>query len=555
MNFDAARLLSSLRENKKKILIALIFSVLFSFLFFLPDFIAEEYGWVRYFGYVLVGTAFFTPLCVLAFSLINKIVEKKSAKIPALSGNAVFFISLACLWLVFFLYFLSHYPCLASNDTNDTLKQVLGLPFESNWFRYDGLNNHHPVAYVFLVSLFVMPADQAGNLDAGIAAFTVFQLSFLAASFAYLIKTIYEYSSSKALAICSILFFLLNPLVALYSITLWKDIPFAAAMLLFSIQLFKIVRIGEGAPSKALAISFVVLSFCVAFLRNNGLYILFATFVLLAILVKERRKLFITYGTSIVLIVTIIQGPVFTLCGIQGTHFSESVGIPLQQIARTVVSGGSLTEKQTEFIENILPLSSIEERYSATSPNRIKFAPDFSDEYLESHKLEFLITWAQIMPHNLGIYLAAWSDETMGYWNTFTNDWLVADTSYALVDTQDSEPTNFLANIPLFNRLGSIDSIFLDSFRQFVYPVYNIACMVWFLLFAAATQLAHGRLRSFTLYVPFIMSWATLLLAAPTFCEFRYLFSLHVAFPLLLMLLLYPIEEQNRGIEVEDKGE
>lgn len=53
--------------------------------------------------------------------------------------------SLMVVWTVgFFVLF----PGCFSTDSTDILKMIWGIPFESDWFRYDSLNNHHP-AFIF----------------------------------------------------------------------------------------------------------------------------------------------------------------------------------------------------------------------------------------------------------------------------------------------------------------------------------------------------------------------------------------------------------------------
>lgn len=62
------------------------------------------------------------------------------------------FVAIRGCW---FFFYLLYYPGCTSGDSNDILKMVLGLPFEADHFRYDTWNNHHPIAYTALVSLFV----------------------------------------------------------------------------------------------------------------------------------------------------------------------------------------------------------------------------------------------------------------------------------------------------------------------------------------------------------------------------------------------------------------
>jgi hypothetical protein len=47
------------------------------------------------------------------------------------------------------------------------------------------------------------------------------------------------------------------------------------------------------------------------------------------------------------------------------------------------------------------------------------------------------------------------------------------------------------------------------------------------------------------LLVPLLLLWLTLMVATPTFCEFRYMFAFSVAFP-LVVLLSFPVEQREK---------
>lgn len=114
--------------------------------------------------------------------------------------------------------------------------------------------------------------------------------------------------------------------------------------------------------------------------------------------------------------VFVLQGPVFHALSIEQGHFSESVGVPLQQVAAVVAQEGDLTEAQEEFLNQVIPLDEMADLYTPSVVNPIKFSEDFDDAFLESHKMEFLAVWLQLLPENVATYVKAWAAETQGYW-------------------------------------------------------------------------------------------------------------------------------------------
>lgn len=91
----------------------------------------------------------------------------------------------AAIWGRWFFFYLLYYPGCTSVDSNDILKMVLGLPFEADHFRCDTWNNHHPVAYTALVSLFVNLGASIGGLSFGVGLFSLLQMTVLACCAAY----------------------------------------------------------------------------------------------------------------------------------------------------------------------------------------------------------------------------------------------------------------------------------------------------------------------------------------------------------------------------------
>ena len=107
---------------------------------------------------------------------------------------------------------------------------------------------------------------------------------------------------------------------------------------------------------------------------------------------KALRRYLVYLVLATVLPALLITDPLCSALGIQKAHFAEAVSIPLQQMARVVADDGTISEADTELLNAILPLEQVKECYDETTPNAVKFAPDFNDAYLESHKDEW--PWA-----------------------------------------------------------------------------------------------------------------------------------------------------------------
>ena len=66
---------------------------------------------------------------------------------------------------------------------------------------------------------------------------------------------------------------------------------------------------------------------------------------------------------------------------------------------------------------------------------------------------------------------------------------------------------------------------------------YNIAFAVWAVLFMGVTLLLRRQYSKILPLLPLVLLWGTMLIATPTFCEFRYMYSFHLSLPVLVVYL------------------
>lgn len=81
---------------------------------------------------------------------------------------------------------------------------------------------------------------------------------------------------------------------------------------------------GQGFPFPA---------FSSASLRSNGLYIFLFTLPFVLFAFRRTWKKMFAVQVGILLLSLIITGPVYTACHVERASFTESLSIPLQQIA------------------------------------------------------------------------------------------------------------------------------------------------------------------------------------------------------------------------------
>ena len=132
-------------------------------------------------------------------------------------------------WLPYFLY---EYPAIMTPDSINQLEQVLHMvPY----------SNHHPWAHTMVIKAFYsIGYSLTGSPNASLAFFTVFQMLFMAGCVAWLIAALQKLHINKILCCLIIAFYALLPYHGVFVVTIWKDVLFSGAFLLFSTALARI---------------------------------------------------------------------------------------------------------------------------------------------------------------------------------------------------------------------------------------------------------------------------------------------------------------------------
>ena len=471
--------------------------------------------------------------CVMLFPLLlvthNSLAEGKGRSI---GRHKAFLLSFIILIASGSLFLLLAWPGHFSTDSHDIYLQAVGSEVFQNHFRYEGLSNHHPVIYTLALRFIIWITGFIHNVTISIGIFAFLQMVFCSACSAWIIAWAYKRGCSKSYLCCALLFFSANPIVLNYSVTIWKDVPFAYVFVILVLQLSDMVSGNSREPvSRIKTIHIVVSIILLCFLRNNGIYIALLCLIATIILLPHRRvTLGVPIGITLVAIL-VVQGPIYSAMGIEKGHFSESVGIPLQQIAAVISSEGEITEADREFLDNILPLEDFASAYNPIGVNPIKFHENFNDDFLEAHKNEFLVTWLKLMPSNISIYLKAWINETSGYWS-------LRSAGYAYIPNGSYDEMGGGISDEAFWSPYEINEV------SSTFPLLSNCGVLFWLAVILTVKMAYDviskRFASSHLLplIPYVGLLGTLLIAAPVSGEFRYLFPILISIPVFPLLFM-----------------
>jgi hypothetical protein len=436
-------------------------------------------------------------------------------------GTKIYFVIFLC-WFFFFLVF---YPGSAMNDT----VYICGNPRL--------LTNQHPAMYVYYTYGFYSLGVMLGSPNLGLAFISLLQLVWMDYVVTYGIRVLRNKGASNTLCVILACYFGIAPLFGTYAVSAIKDTPFAIAVFWLMIMLYEVSETDLGDKSW-FWLKVWICVFIMAGFRSNGLIIAVGTgLVVFCIYRRYRRRLAIVF-ISAIFCATIVNS-VLTPDDVKPL-FQEKIGIPLQQVAAVVNKGTTLTESQKEYLFRLLP----EDKWSSYGTgcvDNIKWNDEFDREYLNETKAEFIKVWLELLPNNIGVYMEAYILNTYGIWGIETRN----GEQYYVKKIYDND-VGLYQDSPLPKWLATLVGTYYCN--RFTYGYLSEGTSFWVmfgLLFWLVCKKEYGKACVFT---PMVMNFISLMLATPIAFTFRYVFTMALIFPFMILL---PIVENRecRGVK------
>lgn len=487
------------------------------------------------------------PVSYFLISIVSRISADRFflTKIPCFIKKwGALFAFTVLLWGVFWLLF---YPGYFSPDSMDSFFQALGAK---------ELKNHHPLVFTALVMPFAWFGNAVGNIEVGMALFSLLTMLFLAAVSSYIATWIRVRTGSNKLFVFCIIFLVTNPLVIEYSHAGLKDVWFAGFVAMFALSIVNFLL--SRNKRNVLLIQIGLFGLLVCLFRGNGVFLVFPTLLAMAIFVKPRRLYIVTTLIACIVGYFLITGPVYSLFNAKSAGFEETVGVPLQQISRTLVDNGTVSKENEAFLEELFDVTEIKEAYDPYLVDPVKWSEGFDSAFLGENKFQFFYVWGQILLDNPKSYLIAWRDATLGYWFVGINDDICTGAGYEWLPAFDqySEKIAFPQDRHQNGNTLFYDTVSIEQYNSVIddlrsIPIlnvcFNLAVPSWLFVFLGIIFLAQKRRESFVAILPFLMLFFTMLIAAPTYYAWRYMLASYLLIPFALALLFYRMPNESNG--------
>ena len=254
---------------------------------------------------------------------------------------------------------------------------------------------------------------------------------------------------------------------------------------------------------------------------------------LILLVYRKWLKVMVPVHLTILALVLFVKYPVMHVYEIPQADFVESLSIPVQQIARVIANGESLTEHEAAYVDQLMDLDQIAAAYQPDCSDNIKnLIRQKGIRTLEADKDEFFKIWLSIGIEHPKAYFDAYTAQTNGYW--------YPDVACEVGLADGIYPNEFgLRWQPLIhgNVIIKIKEL-LFKLPEMI-PLYGLlwsmGFLLWALILLGALGLRMGKPASALVCLPVLLLMLTLCIATPVAAEFRYAYAAFYALPLLIV--------------------
>ena len=464
---------------------------------------------------------------IFVYTVFNiKTFQWKEDENTANNSKKIFFVCLLILLLVRMLVLiLCMWPGFISGDSVDQINQML----TGNY------SDHHPVYHTQFMHFFINIGMSlfGGDINMGVAVFSIAQIIMTSAIMAFTVSTMAKMKAPKWLIITTIAFYALTPYHIMYSFTLWKNIAFSYSVLMF--VLF-IVRYFKNLGSETINIFGIgITGLLICLFQSNGFFIFVLLTAMFALIWRLKYKKVLV--TLVIALFTgfFMKNVVLGWFNINPPDTIEALSIPTQQISRVIADGKELSDDEKALLGEVVDIDKIPDEYNNHISDPIKHLvrAKGNQEVLKEKKFEFIKLWATLGFKHPGTYIKAYIDQTEGYYNSGGYGvilWIynVSPNNLGIKRTLNSE--GFL------NALDNYFNLFKEI--EILKPLVSLGLFTWLYIFFLFIAIIKRDKLGIFISLPALFVVMSLMIATPTYAEFRYVYVSFLVLPLVACTVL-----------------
>lgn len=469
---------------------------------------------------------------------------------------------------ILFIRLLLDYPGDVSNDSIGIIQQSL--------YDYEMHGGFPPVLAIIMRWCIGLAELCKGDMNLVVFLYCLIQVLLFSYVVVVIVDCIAECGINRFYCYITVVYFTVMPFNVHFSHTIWKDTPFALFTALFVLltwkQTMKSIEIKSGRYWADLA-GVIISGIGMAILRANGYYALLLCIPCGLILFWKKRKDLCLVYLIVLALSKLIMGPINdkiihennmivyervqqkaeqeNTVGEESTevyipitdetNVSQSYGqsgiyiITSQQLAAVYMQLEDISSEEKQLLDTVFKLDQLEETY----------IPYISDHTMYSLKRmdrkQYLNAWiTEGIKHPL-TYIKAWVDMTCGYWYPE-----VMERGVYIEELKENDygikKAQVLPSV-LYSIKEKADRLYTRI--PFYGLIWSIGFVVWITAFCVTKMITRKGWMQALSYIPLIGVWATLLIATPVYGEFRYLYSVFFALPIIVVMPFVDTKEKG----------
>lgn len=526
--------------DKRKIIITSVLSIIFALIEVVCNSINMDYTlnnilnkWIliNFSGYYIISMSVINVVFSI-FENFNKvntkksIVKIKSEKVNSFLSNLKiqFILCVILIVLSWTPYFLKYYPGIVTPDSYNQITMAIGN---------SKLSNHHPITHTGIVAIFVNIGLRIfKDINFGIALYSMASMLIMAILGSCVLKYLRAKGISRFIRILILLYYMLYPINAMYSITMWKDIFFSGVIPILILLCRELIfNTEEFLGKKRNVIAYIVVSLLTILLKHNGLYAIVLTIPFILIVLRKYWKKTVPLFLSIMILYSLSNTLIYDILKVKKGSVAEMLSIPTQQIARVEkYHREELDEATIQTINKFFTVENIGDNYNPILSDDVK--GELNTEYFDNNKMEFIKLWAKLLIKYPKDYVESFISNSYGYYYIEAKYWVV---SRATMDNPNS-PMGIEQQPKVSNKvLDFIDSMIDNRDVPLISMCFSVGAAFWGIIVCLAYKIYVKEYKNILIYLPILILWLTLI-ASPVFCEFRYAYPMFTTLPLYIAL-------------------
>lgn len=442
------------------------------------------------------------------------------------------------LFLLYLPYMIYSFPGIFTSDTVAQLENGYVALFEKT----SRLRNHHPVVHTLLLYGFSrFGATVFHSPTIGIGLFSLIQICFLFFVIGWMIQFLLErHVSARCLGLV-LLFYVLSPRMRNYMFLLVKDTWFAGFLLLFLVELYRILTIQNWSSAEKWQHRgmFLLSILGIFFFRQEGVYLIILSS--LVMLIATRRRSFLRLAVLAFAGFYLYTQILLPACSVKASNPREVFSIPFQQTARYLRDAGDdVTPEEKEAISAILDYDNLAERYNPNLSDPVKAT--YNTDAGSDELLSYFEAWFQMLLRHPDIYVQATMNNLYGYF--YPGGFTTKLYSYDNSETHLEELNESLADDGVsFHYPAAFDAVRqnLETLRESIFQLPGLvlfnytATYIWMLILWFFYCIRRKNQKGLLLLTP-LMIVLLVCIAGPTYgWYFRYAYSIAFCLPAVIL--------------------